>query len=155
MFGQPTDQGLVVRRMGECCYTAGIRRGDIILAVAEKPIKEPKDLVLCVADRSAGDSVSVRLDRQGRSMEFTLELAGKDNPRSIRGFPAFFEHDTPLHRRQCGGPVVDLDGALVGINVCPSEYGSMAIPSASVRRLYHELQSGSVTDTLDKPSAAN
>ena len=85
-------------------------------------------------------------------MEFTLALVGNDNPRSTQGFPTFFEHDMPLHRRQCGGPVVNLDGALVGITVCPSEYGSMAIPSASIRELFQKLQSGSVTGTLDKPA---
>jgi S1-C subfamily serine protease len=143
LFGAPTDQGLVVRKMGECCYTAGIREGDIILSIDGKQMK---DLLRCFDGRWAGEWASVRLDRNGRSMTFELELAGKGNPRSAQGFPTFFEHDTPLHRRQCGGPVVDLDGDLVGITVCPSEYGCMAIPGASIRRLFDELKSGRLTE---------
>ena len=84
-------------------------------------------------------------------MEFVLELAGKANPRSTQGFPTFFEHDTPLRRVQCGGPVVDLDGDLVGITVCPGEYGCMAIPSVCIRQLFEELKSGGLTDKWDKP----
>jgi serine protease Do len=155
LFGEPTDQGLVVRKMGECCYTAGIREGDIILSIDGKQIREPRDLARSVADRRAGEWVSVRLNRDGKSMEFDLELAGKGNPRSTLGFPTFFEHDTPLHRRQCGGPVVDLDGNLVGITVCPNEYGCMAIPSASIRRVFEELKSGGSTDKKEAPEAVN
>jgi S1-C subfamily serine protease len=155
LFGEPADQGFLVRKMGECCYTAGIRPGDVILSIDGKQIKEPKDLFQSVADRWAGEWVSVRLDRQGKSMEFNLELAGKGNPRSTQGFPTFFEHDTPLHRRQCGGPVVDLDGDLVGITVCPSEYGCMAIPGANIRRLFEELKSDRLTDKQEEPQAVN
>ncbi len=140
LFGESTDQGLAVRRLGECAFTAGIRTGDVIRSIAGKQIRGPGDLAQCVADRVAGEQVSVRLNRQEKLLEFVLELAGKDNPRSTQGFPTFFEHDIPLHRRQCGGPVVDLDGDLVGVTVCPSAYGCMAIPSTCIRRLFEEMK---------------
>ena len=84
-------------------------------------------------------------------MEFSVELAGIPSPRSTQGFPIFFEHDTPLHRRQCGGPVVDTDGDFVGITVFAGEYGCMAIPGACIRRLLEELKAGGMTDKWDKP----
>ena len=80
--GESTDQGFAVRHIGECSYTAGIRPGDIIRSIAGKEIKSPSDLAQCVADRLAGEQVSVRLNRQGKLLKFVLELAGEVNPRS-------------------------------------------------------------------------
>lgn len=151
LTGEPTAEGLAVRGTGQLAAGAGIRVGDIIREVAGRPIGDAGDLVKCVADRGAGESVPVRLTRNRETMELRVELAGIRRPGSSRRFPAFFEHDTPIHRRQCGGPVVDLDGEFVGITVCPSEYGCMAIPATWIRRLLEELKTGGSTDRWDRP----
>jgi S1-C subfamily serine protease len=151
--GKPADQGLEIQGYGVSARDAGLRGGDVILSIAGKQIKDSRDLDQCVADRGAGESVRVRLNRGSESLELTLELAGMPSPRSTQGFPTFFELDIPLHRRQCGGPLVDLDGDFAGITVFAGEYGCMVIPSASIRRLFAELKPGGSLDKWDNPRA--
>ena len=55
------------------------------------------------------------------------------------GFPAL-QHDTVLHPDQCGGPLVNLDGKVVGINIArASRVASYAIPADVVVPLIQEL----------------
>ena len=59
------------------------------------------------------------------------------------GFEAALQHDTVLLPSQCGGPLVDLDGKAVGINVARAgRVESYAIAAAAVQPLLEELKSG-------------
>jgi len=49
------------------------------------------------------------------------------------GFPEFFQHDTVIKPQDCGGPLVDLEGKAVGINIARAgRTESYAIPTESV-----------------------
>src|SRR5262249_13410911 len=64
---------------------------------------------------------------------------------SIRraGFPSFLQHDTILKPQDCGGPVGDLDGKVVGINIARAGRAeSYAIPAEAVQPLLADLMSG-------------
>ena len=149
--GEPAHSGFAVKSFGLWAREAGIQRGDVIVSIAGRPIRDASDLTQCVAGHGAGEWVSVRLHRAAKPMELTVELPGGASRRSADGFPTFFEHDIPLRRSGCGGPVVDLDGNFVGITVFAGEYGCMAIPIAYICRLFEELKSGGSTDAWDKP----
>jgi len=41
---------------------------------------------------------------------------------------------------QCGGPVVNLDGKVVGITVYRGKFGCLAIPGNCIERLLPELR---------------
>src|SRR6185295_17501933 len=46
------------------------------------------------------------------------------------GFPAVIQHDTVLSPEDCGGPVVDIDGAAVGLNIARAgRTESFALPA--------------------------
>ena len=50
------------------------------------------------------------------------------------GFPYVLEHDTVLRPKDCGGPLVDLDGNAVGINIARvSRVSSYALPASAIR----------------------
>ncbi len=52
-------------------------------------------------------------------------------------------HDTVLQAAQCGGPVVDLDGRTIGLNIARADRtASYAIPAGTVRKVVDELLSG-------------
>ena len=75
---------------------------------------------------------------EGRS-EFQNNLGG---PLSVRrfGFPVALQHDTVLRPDECGGPVVDLDGRIVGFNVARAgRTESYAIPTIAVREVLDGL----------------
>lgn len=58
----------------------------------------------------------------------------------LTGFPAVVIHDTIVGRRQCGGPVVDLEGRVVGVNIARfHRCSTFAIPSQRIRHLVREL----------------
>ena len=48
--------------------------------------------------------------------EFQNQLGGDLSQRRF-GFPAAFQHDTVVKPTDCGSPLVNLDGKVVGINI--------------------------------------
>jgi serine protease Do len=51
-------------------------------------------------------------------------------------FPVVFQHDSPLFPEQCGGPICDLQGNVLGINIArESRAASYAIPANHVRTI--------------------
>jgi len=43
---------------------------------------------------------------------------GSELSKRRTGFPHILQHDSVVKPRECGGPVVDLDGKVIGINIC-------------------------------------
>ena len=65
---------------------------------------------------------------EGRS-EFQNNLGGRLSVRRF-GFPVALQHDTVLRPDDCGGPVVDLDGRVIGFNIARAgRTESYAIPT--------------------------
>jgi S1-C subfamily serine protease len=129
----------------------------VVLTIAGKEIHDEKDVYQCVNGHLPGERVTVRLIRDGQRRELTLELAAQPliASKHYADFPTLFEHDMPLSLRQCGGPVVDLNGKAVGITMSRGQYGCMAIPSDCIQRLLPELmKSGNLADRWIKPPPA-
>jgi hypothetical protein len=105
----------------------------------------------------AGDEVPVRISRAGEERTLTVRLRAS-NPGQVSNhqkYPDVFEHASPLLATECGGPVVDLDGRVLGINVARNgSYGSMAVPAEVVRRLLPELLSAGGAVRWETPAAA-
>jgi serine protease Do len=59
------------------------------------------------------------------------------------GFPSALQHDLYLKPEQCGGPLVDLDGKVVGINIARSgRIESLAIPAPVLIDLLKNVAQG-------------
>ena len=55
-------------------------------------------------------------------------------------FPTVFQHDSPLFPEQCGGPITDLNGNVVGINIArKGRAASYAIPSSHVQTVLADM----------------
>jgi hypothetical protein len=58
-------------------------------------------------------------------------------------FPMALQHDTPLSPNECGGPIIDLTGDIVGINIARSgRVDSLALPTSTVLSVMQMLRSG-------------
>ena len=69
-------------------------------------------------------------------------LTGDVNARS-GDFPAVFQHDTVIRAVDCGGPIVDLDGHVLGINIARAgRTETYAIPADLILPLIQPLESG-------------
>src|SRR4029077_19551483 len=72
------------------------------------------------------------------------------------GFPSILQHDTVVQPQDCGGPVIDLDGKAVGINIARAgRTETYAIPSEAILGLLDDLQSGKLKRIQPKADVPN
>ena len=135
-------------------YAAGLRSGDIIFRINEMPIKQVDQLVNEIRTRQAGDEINIAYFRNGNSRSTVAKLAGLNlaSERAARfkmmsrlgaipserkaEFPVVFQHDSPLFPEQCGGPICDLDGNVLGLNIARETRAStLAIPSNHIKKI--------------------
>ena len=117
---------------GTAAEAAGLKVGDLILAVDGTAIDGRFGLRRALGDRAAGDRVTLGVFRDGAAEDVVAELRRRpsgEGGSSTRGntmtpisgvstgFGEVFAHDGIVWPEQCGGPVVDLDGNAVGLNV--------------------------------------
>ncbi|MGK0187878.1 MAG: serine protease Do [Verrucomicrobiales bacterium] len=139
---------------------AGIRSGDVITEVEGKPITGRKELIETIKRYSLGEKIKVALTRQGAKLEVMVQLGSRlastnDPNREMLekmdvklsahriDFPSALEHDLPLHPNQCGGPLVNLDGQLIGMNIARAgRIRSLAIPTADLAPLLNATTEG-------------
>ena len=154
------DKGPVVREVlpRSGAAKAGLQASDIITTLDGRPVATRQSLIQAIRDHRPGDRVRLSLLRNGKPLTFDVELldltelangetfqediGGRLSKRRT-GFPLALQHDTVLQPNQCGGPVVDLDGQVVGINIArASRVASYALPASVVKPLIEKLKSG-------------
>src|SRR5205807_3439514 len=68
------------------------------------------------------------------------------------GFPSILQHDSGIRPEDCGGPLVDLDGKTVGINIARAgRTETYAIPAEDIQPLMPDLKSGKLAPK-DEPT---
>jgi serine protease Do len=136
---------------------AGVEPDDLILSVNGQKTPSREKLREIVGSFNPGDEVELLVERAGEKVtlhatlsgdfpglpmgrsEFQNNLGGKLSVRRF-GFPLAFQHDTVLRPADCGGPVVDLDGHVVGFNIARAgRTESYALPVDAVQGVLKEL----------------
>ncbi|QTN32344.1 PDZ domain-containing protein [Akkermansiaceae bacterium] len=136
---------------GSGAEEAGLKKGDVISKVNGKPTKTLKDLVKLLEDMKAGDAVKLSVKRDGKTMELDVKLSAKaelfadksrndqmsgDYSKRRSGFPRVIQHDILASAGTMGGPVLDLRGRLVGMNIArANRCETFAIPVEELRAL--------------------
>ena len=156
------ESGALVNNVidGSAAESAGIKTGDIITAVDSKYVKDSQTLVTLLSKKRPGTSTRLTIKRGEQDLRVKAKLGrfsdiamGEDmqaevsGPLSNRrsGFGAAMQHDMVLRPNQCGGPVVDIEGRVVGINIARAgRVESYAIPIAEVMRALPDMMSGKV-----------
>ena len=146
---------------------SGLKIADVILKLDDTSIKDMEQLREQLEQCDAGDVVTLTVMRSERERKIKLTLANRDkvsveNERSVKqnrmgprlsgrrkNFPLAFQHDTSLHAKECGGPVVNLDGEVVGVNVARAgRVASLAIPAHRVLEIIERLGSGAYSPEI-------
>jgi serine protease Do len=154
------DKGPVVREVlpRSGAAKAALKPNDVITQLDDKKVATRQGLVQAIRGHRPGDRVRLKLLRGDEAMTVDVELldltevangesfqedvSGRLSKRRT-GFPLALQHDTVLQPNQCGGPVVDLDGKVVGINIArASRVASYALPAAVVKPVVEKLRSG-------------
>jgi serine protease Do len=149
-------------------FKAGLQENDIVTAIADTPIIDSETMVNTIQHHKPGDTVDIRLKRGQQELALKVTLQ-KRTPEQMQrrdyqntlgselsdrrgGFPQVLQHDMVLRPIDCGGPVVNLDGKAVGINIARAgRVESYAIPAEAVRGLIQDLQSGKLAPPKDAP----
>src|SRR5262245_12628259 len=139
---------------------AGLKPGDVVLKVNDAPVKEGQELVKTLRQFREGQSVKLRVQRDDEEFDATIKMMappesnGRGFDRAARmnrmgsvtsqraeGFDLAIQHDTVLQNWQCGGPLMNLDGKAVGLNIARAgRVASYALPGSVVRSALARLQ---------------
>ncbi|QDS87927.1 Putative serine protease HhoB precursor [Rosistilla ulvae] len=154
--GSPTRPDAYVESIvkGSGADRSVLRVGDVILAVNGVNISSFAALTTEVRRFVGGDVIKLRVRRDAREMTVAVRLGHRSDPKSQDdaamagrlserrdGFPFAVTHDSVLLPEECGGPLIDLDGKAVGINIARSQRtGTLALTSETVERLFRTIK---------------
>jgi serine protease Do len=152
---------------------AGLAAGDIVRKIDGEEIKGSPQLQQAIRSHHPGDKVTLVIERDGKSQtleatlssmsqltndersDFQNSLGGKLSERRT-GFPLAIQHDSFLQPADCGGPIVDLDGKVVGLNIARAgRVESYALTASVVRETVDKLLKTELTSTQAGEGATN
>lgn len=127
---------------------AGVLRGDRIIAVNGHEETGQEQVILALRGLYPGETVHLTLQREESTVEVEAQIRDfrlmqesenevrVNGARSLRlsGFDRVLQHDTVLEPDQCGGPVLDTSGKVVGLNIARAgRIVSYALPGSIIR----------------------
>ncbi len=146
---------------------AGLQVNDLIYEIDGEPIGDMNKLRQALGQYDVGDRITVGVIRFGEEKSIKLTLAERDkvspdSQRSIqqnsmgsklsrrrKDFPNAFQHDSMLNSNTCGGPIVDLSGKAIGINIArDGRVSSLALPVATVLPVIEMLKTGELAPAV-------
>ncbi len=131
---------------------AGLRKGDVITAVNGKKVESREELAAILKDVKPGQTAKITYRRDGETAEADVELiarsemtgdeltrndmmSGRFSERRSN-FPRVIQHDILGAPTIVGGPLLDLDGRCLGMNIArASRSESYAIPVEELKEI--------------------
>jgi serine protease Do len=146
---------------------AGIRVGDLVIRAGDKAIASRQELIDLIRQHKPGDTIALVVHRGDKDIDISATLKTDMSGRSARmnamgtklssrstDFPSVIQHDTALMSSDCGGPLVDLSGKVVGINIARGgRTETYAAPASRVRLLLADLETGKLAVVDPLPGA--
>ena len=145
----------------------GLKVDDIVTRVNMESLTDVNKLTTKVKSFPPGEEIRVTVVRNSREVVLTIVLGEeralnpnlqRSNAQNTMGgslsqrrqnFPMAVQHDTFLSPEDCGGPVVNLDGQVVGINIARSgRVSSLMLPASVVLPVIEELKTGQLAPAI-------
>jgi serine protease Do len=148
---------------------AGLKVGDQIVAVNGAEVNDPDDVVAIIQRHKPGEVLTLKIERDEKEQILKVTLGkrpansradmqnsmGSQLSQRRTGFPVILQHDGVVKPADCGGPLVDLEGRVVGINIARAgRTETHAIPGEVVRKLLNDLLAGKPELLTVKPKEA-
>ncbi len=139
-------------------FKAGLKKNDIIFAIDGKEVFEREKMIEIVKSNDPGTVITVSLKRGNEELDVDITLgyrnivfadmksrndkmSGKFSVRRT-GFETVLQHDITLGPSDMGGPLFDLKGRLVGINIAKANRVEFfAIPVEAIKKVLKEKAS--------------
>jgi len=151
------ERGLKIREIvpNGPAKASGLQKEDRILEMDGKKPESVYMFTKMVSDRKTGDKVRLKVQRGEAIVEKEIALGdrgailgtGRTGPDKMNSmgstlskrrtdFSSVMQTDLPLQATQCGGPVTDLDGNVIGLVIARSgRVETMVLPSGTIRQL--------------------
>lgn len=152
---------------------AGLRVNDVILKINGQEVADRESLQRIIRRYQPGQKLVLNVQRATGPLTITATLEDGPNAASNEraemqnrlgtqvsqrrgGFPKALQHDSVLRPNECGGPLVDLEGRAIAINIARAgRVACYAIPASIIVGLIDELKTGKhLPDHLTKESTA-
>lgn len=119
---------------GSAAADAGLESGDVVVSIAGKQIEGDSEFRAAIVLHGTRKEMKMRVLRDGKEIDAVARLkqsSDRHGPISSQersrlwgpmskvrlGFDEVIQHDTVLTPDQCGSPIVDLDGQVIGLNI--------------------------------------
>lgn len=152
-------EGVVVRAVMPkgAAASAGLEENDLICELAGKLVKNRDKLIELLEVYRPGETIQLRVKRGEKELSLKVKLGQRaDFDRSDfqnsmggslsgrrTGFPAVIQHDTYIRPIDCGGPLIDLDGKVLGINIARAgRVETWTLPADVITKAITDLKSG-------------
>ncbi len=163
--------GVALRQEGNRVFIEEVIRGgaaarhkfqpdDEIISIDGITIRAVSQMIEKISGYQPGEKIMIRFRRKSeeRSVELILtprftnqdamlplyqsrEFQGQFVSTHSGGYPRVLQHDADIFPNQCGGPLVGLDGKMVGINIARADrVVSYAIPAETAREIFDRLR---------------
>ncbi|HSI36962.1 MAG TPA: S1C family serine protease [Tepidisphaeraceae bacterium] len=148
---------------------AGLKINDVVTLIADTAIIDTETMINTIQHHKPGEVVAIKIKRDGQEQEFRVTLGQRppEDPRSARrdyqnklgselsnrrgGFPAILQSDMVVKPTDCGGPVVDLDGRVIGLSIARAgRTESYVLPGELVKKAVDEMKAGRVAAGPEK-----
>lgn len=153
-IGDEGNSTLIVRVFdGSGAANAGLKPDDVITQVFDKRVENLVQLKTELGKYHPGDIVKTKVRRADQELDFEVRLGmpedvfiederfgsgrlnGELSHRRV-DFPDVIQHDSVLQPNQCGGPVLDLEGRVVAINIARADrIATYAVPCRTIQAL--------------------
>ena len=151
---------------GAAAEKAKLKAGDVIVEVGGTAVKSRQELMDLLDVKRPGDKVMVKVRRavkdqdEPEQLEFAVTLSpntqmgdlsrgdiqnsmGSELSGRRTGFPRVIQHDTVVAPKDCGGPLVDLDGRVIGLNIARAgRVETWALAAEEINPVYKDLKAG-------------
>jgi serine protease Do len=147
---------------------AGLQVDDVITHVNGEPTPDHVELVTAIKEHQPGEVVRLTVKRGDQDLQISATLTELETPASRKrdmqnrsdvglsrrhdDFPMVLQHDSVLRPVDCGGPVVDLSGNVIGVNIARGgRTETYAVPSDVLLTLMYDLISGRMPPPKPEP----
>ena len=159
-----TDRGVAITRVtaDSPAQKGGLARGDVVIKVNGESFTKIDKLIPRVKSFPPGEEIRLTVLRDGneivadvvlgeeRSLNPLYERSNQQNTmggnrlsKRRQNFPLAVQHDTFLKPEDCGGPVVDVNGKVVGINIArQGRVASLMLPASLAQKVVDDLKTG-------------
>lgn len=141
---------------GSGAEAAGVLAGDLLARLDGEEIATPEVLKEMIGKHRVGDEIVLSVVRRKKPLDLKIRLKGRsdvferelsrndimsgDFSERRSGFPRVIQHDIMANAAGMGGPLLDLDGRCLGMNIArANRCETFAIPAGELRGVAERL----------------